>query len=149
MEEIFIERYDVSPSLVADVHQFIYKSAGMFICMSVCMSANLQLSFINLFPHTTNWQQMNLIKKTCLHGKSLSMKTQYLNKAENITAKEEIAHHVENDSFENPQQRFWKSVHIAFGNESKLQICKLHKSYYLYTLGTFVCHVGTFTLVKI
>ena len=34
MEEIFVENYEVSPSLVADVHQYIYKSAGKF-CIQI------------------------------------------------------------------------------------------------------------------
>jgi len=28
MEEVFIQKHDVNPNLVADVHQYIYKSSG-------------------------------------------------------------------------------------------------------------------------
>jgi ferredoxin-thioredoxin reductase catalytic subunit len=30
MEEVFKERYNVNPNIVADVHQYIYRSAGKF-----------------------------------------------------------------------------------------------------------------------
>ncbi len=31
MEGIFFKEYDVSPSLVADVHQYLYKSTGTLL----------------------------------------------------------------------------------------------------------------------
>ena len=35
MERLFFEKHQVVPSLVAEVDQFVYKSAGVCVCMCV------------------------------------------------------------------------------------------------------------------
>ena len=47
MEDIFLEQYHVHPSLVADVHQFIYKSSGR---QELCVRNDVSYNFIVFRP---------------------------------------------------------------------------------------------------
>ena len=47
MEDIFHEEYGVSPALVADVHQFLYKSTGRsFFFFSILMAIAVSWSYL-------------------------------------------------------------------------------------------------------